>query len=153
MPIEQGVIEKASHQKALIRIRKSSACAGCGSRGSCEVVSDKAMLVEVANDLRAKAGDLVEISMPAPALLKISFCVYLLPVIALLVGACTGNAWGRLLPVGATLASILGGCCGVGLAFLILRRLDRSVEGRSEYHPRMTRILFIGESPPHDDSR
>ena len=62
MIIEEGVIEKTSHGKALVRIQKSAGCATCNSRDSCDVVSKKEMLIEVTNDFQAKLGDHVEIS-------------------------------------------------------------------------------------------
>ncbi len=49
------------------------------------------MLVEVSNDLQAKVGDLVEISIPEGTVLKLSVFVYLFPVIALIIGAFLGE--------------------------------------------------------------
>ena len=73
MVTEQGIIEEVSGQKALVRIKKSSACATCESRGNCEVVSGKSMVVEVANDLGGGKGDRVELSVPSGAFLKLSY--------------------------------------------------------------------------------
>ncbi|MBW2111858.1 MAG: SoxR reducing system RseC family protein [Deltaproteobacteria bacterium] len=72
MVTERGIIEDVTGQKTLVRISKSSACATCESRGSCEVSSGRSMLVEVANDLGGGKGDHVELSVPSGALLKLS---------------------------------------------------------------------------------
>ena len=91
MATEKGIIEKISHSDAVVRIQKSSACAHCESRGACQVSEGKAMLIEVANDLQAKVNDHVEISVPEGSLLKLSFLVYFVPILALIAGALGGS--------------------------------------------------------------
>jgi sigma-E factor negative regulatory protein RseC len=141
MLTEQGVIEKAFPKKALVRIQKSSCCAQCDSRGACQVLSDREMLIEVANDLQAKAGDQVEISVPARSLLKLSMLIYLLPILALILGAYAGGALAPFYRLSSNLASVLGGMIALGVTFFGLIILDRAVRKRPDYYPRMTRIL------------
>jgi sigma-E factor negative regulatory protein RseC len=141
MVTEQGVIERVSGQKAMVRIEKTSACATCESRGGCEVGSDKNMVVEVANDLGVGKGDYVELSVPSGAFLKLSLLVYILPVVALMAGAFAGGAFARVLHVPLSLASVIGGFLVMGITFYALKRLDRSSRAKSEFQPRMTRIL------------
>ncbi len=153
MIVEEGVIEKTSRRKAVVRIQKSAGCATCDSRDTCGVVSDKEMLIEVANALKAKPGDRVEISMPASSLLKLSLLVYFLPVVALVVGACVGAELARSFNVQPTLPSILGGGFAMAIVFCVLKWLDRVTNTKGEYHPRMTRILYSAGSLGHNDSR
>ncbi len=146
MVTEEGVIEKIFHQKAVIRIQKSSACAHCDSRGACQVISDKEMLIEIANDLQAKVGDHVEISVKESSLVKLSLLVFFLPIVALVVGAYAGGALADSLDIDSTLSSVLGGALAMGITFFALRRLERAIKDKAEYHPRMTRILIRAES-------
>ncbi len=141
MPIEEGVVLETSNQKALVRIQQGSACASCGSRDSCDISSGKNMTIEVSNDLKAKIGDLVQISLPESSLLKLSFLVYLLPVIALVAGACVGAKLAGLVNMDSTLASVVAGCSAMAIVFCVLRRLDGISDFRKKYYPRMTRIL------------
>ena len=87
MSNEEGIVEKTYRDKATVRIQRSSACAHCQSRGACQTLSDKEMLIDVTNDLDAKDGDRVEISIPTRSLLKLSLLVYFLPIVALVIGA------------------------------------------------------------------
>ena len=146
MVTEEGVIEKIFRQKALIRIQKSSACAHCDSRGACQVISDKEMLIEIANDLQAKVGDHVELSLQASSLVKLSLLVFFIPIVAFVVGAYAGGSLADFFDIESTLSSVLGGALAMGITFFALRRLERAAKDKGEYHPRMTRILIRAEA-------
>lgn len=99
------------------------------------------LLVEIDNALEAKVGDRVEISMPTGSLLGLSLLVYLVPIVALLVGAYVGQALSDALGAEPTPAAIVGGAVALVAAFLGLKRFDRSAVQRRRYVPKMTRIL------------
>lgn len=118
------------------------------------MLSEKTMHVEVVNDLGAKEGDRVELSVPTGSFLKLSILVYLLPVVALVGGAYGGSLWAEAQGGEDTLCSVLFGGIAMGIAFFGLRRLERSAASpSSDYQPRMTRILPNESPPPCDDSR
>ena len=153
MPTEEGVIKKTSAQKALVRIEKSSCCATCDSRGACKVLSDKEVLIEVANDLQAKVGDRVVLSVPARSLFKLSLLVYFMPIVGLIIGAYAGGVLAQSLEMETALPSILGGILAMGITFYILKKINRAAEQRRpHYLPRMTRVLFSESVPPSDDN-
>jgi len=147
MEVEQGIVEKASNRKAWVRIEQSSSCATCESRETCGVTSNKRMIVEVANDLQAKIGDRVEISMPESSLLKLSFLVYFLPILALMGGAILGARLAPFLNLSPTAASVIGGALAMATIYCVLRWLDRGSKTRDKFYPRMTRILFSAKPP------
>jgi len=100
------------------------------------------MLIEVPNDLRAREGDLVELSVPEGTVLKLSLLVYFLPVIALLIGAFSGSLIGKTLHTDSSLPAVLGGALLMVLVFYGLRRFERKKRSEKEsYFPRMTRII------------
>ena len=142
MITEQGVIEKVSGQKAVVRIEKTAACATCQSRDSCREASGKDMVIEVANELGAVEGDRIEISLPSGSFLMLSVLIYILPVAALIAGALAGGPLGRALNINLTLCSIAVGFLAMGITFYILKHFDRSARARKEFHPKMTRVLL-----------
>jgi sigma-E factor negative regulatory protein RseC len=151
---ERGVVEKSSPQKVVVRIEQSSACANCESRGACQVQNDKNFFVEVVNDLGAKVGDVVEISMPSGSVIKASLAVYALPVLGLIFGALSGGALAGTLHVQPTPASLIGGGAGLAVSIAVLKWFDRSVRSRPDYSPRMTKVFMTPGSPPScDDNR
>ena len=153
MITEEGVVEKISHSKAVVRVQRSSACARCGSRSACQVTEGRAMLIEVTNDLQARVHDHVEISVPGGSLLKLSLLVYFLPVLALIAGAGAGAAWAQSFNAQPTLASIVCGGLAMGIAFCVLKWVDRRTQAKRDFQPRITRILFSAKGPPPVDSR
>ena len=109
MLTEEGVVEKLLQQKARIRIKRSSSCASCESRGLCLTLNDRESTLEVDNHLRAQVGDRVEISIPAQSLLKVSLLVYILPIVTLIFGAYAGQVWAQARQMAPTIPSIVAG--------------------------------------------
>lgn len=149
---ERGIVEKIDNQKAIVRVKKSSACASCGSRDSCNI-SDRDMLVEVSNDLKAEAGDFVEISVPEGTLLRLSMLVYLLPIIALMIGAFLGNFLAKSFQTNPSLTAVIGGGIFLGATFYGLKLYERTNKSGEKHFPRMTRIFTSGASPQPCDNR
>ena len=147
MITEQGVIEEIVQQKAVVRIQKSSACAGCDSRGSCMAMEDKTMLIELANELQANVGDRVELGMRSGSLIKLSLLIYFFPVIGFVAGAFIAAAWAESLHIDSTTASLLGGIIVMAITFFVLKWLNRGAQDKGEYRPRMTRILAKADPP------
>jgi sigma-E factor negative regulatory protein RseC len=153
---ERGVVEKIVHQRAVIKLHRSSGCDTCEARGSCHADGEKEMLVEVENELRVKEGDFVELSIPARSVAKMALVVYLGPVAALIAGAFAGDALGKSFQLNSPLAPVIGGVALLAASLLALKAYDRFGQSRPEYHPHMTRVLATGpgpSSPPSGDSR
>ena len=137
---EQGKIEEIHKQTAMVRIRRRSACAHCQSRGSCSI-AERDMVIEVPNDLQAGVGDEVEVSMPEGTLLRLSALIYMLPVIALLVGAFFGAVLGEALQTNTSLTAIVLGGGFMAVSFYGLILYDRKKRKGNGYCPRMTKVL------------
>lgn len=150
MEIEEGIIEKISRRKAWVRIQRRAACSTCSSHDTCDIVSNKGKVtIEVVNHLKAKIGDHVEISMPEGSLLKLSFLVYFLPVVALILGAVLGEKWAEYAQTDSALFSIGGGAVAMSMVFCLLKWFERGSKTKDKYYPRMTRIIY---SPSHNES-
>jgi len=141
MVTEEGIVERVFQQKAEVRIQESSSCANCKSRDGCEISSGKEILIEVVNNLGAKRGDHVEISVSTGVLLKLSMLVYFLPIVALVIGAWAGSMWSQFFGAGSTSGPIAGGVFCMGITFFVLKRVDRSARDKGRYSPLMTRII------------
>jgi sigma-E factor negative regulatory protein RseC len=141
---EIGIIERVEGRRAVVRIQKGGSCAACENRSSCHIDSDRPLFVEVDNEMGAAEGDRVELSMPTSSLLKLSFLVYMVPVLALVMGAILGAEWAESLGLSPTSASLLLGGSALAVSFLFLRRLDRFLRHRPEYRPSLTKVFSNG---------
>jgi sigma-E factor negative regulatory protein RseC len=151
---EEGIVESISQRKAVVRIQKGAQCKNCSSREGCGVSGGREMQIDLENELGAKVGDYVEISLPTRSLMKLSLLVYLLPVLALIVGAYLGRLIGtEVLQSHSAVISVICGAVAMGAAIFGLRWFDRRVQVSSGYRPRMTRILFNVSTSGAADSK
>lgn len=141
MITEQGIVEEVLGHSVVVRIQRSAACASCDSKGLCRDMADKTMRLELENNIHAKEGDRVEITIRSGALAKISLLLYMIPAVALVVGAYGGARLGGLAGADSTLASIVGGLGAMGAIFYLIARMDKARGVREEFKPRLTRIL------------
>ncbi len=116
--VGNGIVVKTDGKRAIVRIRKSSACGhDCGE---CRVCNNPEFETEVINEIGAKVGDRVAIGAPTTEVLFSAFLVYMLPVLGVLV-------------IGIILSSVFenafiiaSGCVlWVLIWFLIIRRRNR----------------------------
>ncbi|PLX80903.1 MAG: hypothetical protein C0616_06735 [Desulfuromonas sp.] len=149
------IVELKSPQRAMVLCRKSSACQHCSSKEACGLGSDEGTrLVEADNQLGAKVGDKVRIAITSRTLLRSSFLVYIVPLIALLVGAGLGQFIGEKMAQGPDpnlLAALLGSAFMVGSLLVI--KVGSKALPQEDYMPRIVRILddecALGEELKH----
>jgi sigma-E factor negative regulatory protein RseC len=151
---EEGIVERISQGKAAVRIQKGAQCKSCSSRDGCGVSTGGELQIDLENELGAKVGDSVEISLPTRSLMKLSLLVYFLPVLALILGAYLGRLVGtEVFKSDSAVPSVVCGAIAMGATFLSLRWVDRRIQVSSGYRPRMTRILFSVSRSEADDSK
>jgi len=144
------VLETREDRTALVCCSKSSLCEHCSSSGSCGMGSDSGeRMILAGNALGAQVGDRVRLSVSTRTFLQSSFTVYIVPLIALVIGAAAGQLIGERLADGPDpnlLAAILGCAFLVG-AFLVIRVGSRALPDE-RYRPQITAIIPPeGESP------
>jgi len=150
-----SVVELKGKETAVVLCQKSSFCKSCPSMQSCHVGDDnRTMLVEALNAVGAAVGDRVRLVTSTRSFLQSSFLLYIVPLIALLVGAVSGHQVGSHLAGGPDpnlLAAILGTTFLVG-SFFVIRVGSRAIP-KETYMPRIVEILPAesaqGEELPH----
>ncbi len=145
---EEGTVQKILPGKAIVKVQRHAACEQCDSRGACDIFEGKEVEVEVLNELEASEGDRVEVSVPGRSLLKLSFFVYFLPVVALILGASVGNYLGPAVGVNSALGAIGTGAALMVGTFWTLKRLDKLAISSDAYSPRITKVLSSSVGVP-----
>lgn len=134
---------------ARVRSDRKGACGGCHSgHGGCRsCLAGSKFESHVTDTVGAQPGDLVKVSLNSSSFFKGAALLYLFPIAALMIGAHTG-AWGaEQIGWQQTTGAILGAAAGIGIAGLLLIRLDRSQSARRSLTPSIVEILSDGSSP------
>jgi sigma-E factor negative regulatory protein RseC len=120
-------------------------CDGCSSHGTCKALGGgKEMEVEALNTALARPGDQVLLTLKDQSLLKLSFLVYMFPVLALILGAALGQKVADFFSIDSEMSSFGLGTLFFALAFVLVRIKDRKLERTGETIPRVARILKEG---------
>jgi sigma-E factor negative regulatory protein RseC len=136
MATEEGIVIKISPDKAWVKTSRTSACKACASRKSCHLSEDgQEMEVEVFNDVGAKVGDRILLGVATSALLKISFLLYIFPILV------AGQKIAASLALGGSGLSVLFGFVSFVVAFALVRLRGRRLSRNQAYYPRIIKIL------------
>jgi sigma-E factor negative regulatory protein RseC len=138
---EQGVVTRLLPGKlAEVGCRQNEACSKCGV---CRTGAEAGMLiVEADNTLGAQINDIVEFEIPTELVVKGSFTLFLVPVIALFIGYLLGakvvgllGGWGSEETFG-----IIFGLLALASSFLAVRWYDQNIVSRSASRAKIVRI-------------
>ena len=137
------VVELKGRHSAVVMCQKSSLCEHCATSGSCTLGdNDKTRLIEVHNYLNAAVGDHVRIATTTKSFLRSSFLLYIVPLIALVIGAVAGKLLGDHVETGLDpnlLSAIFAVFFMVG-SFVILR-VGSSALSADSYKPKIVAII------------
>ncbi len=141
MITENGIVTKTADGMAWVKTERSSACASCSSRHSCNPLGEgEDREVETRNRLEAIPGDAVVIQVDTAPMLKLVFLVYVFPIICMIVGAAAGQYAAPGLGADETITSVVGAVFVFSAAFLIIRGIGGKIAGNDAYRPKIVRI-------------
>ena len=137
------VVELKGKHTAVVMCQKSSLCENCATSGACTMGDDdRTRLIDVQNSLGATVGEQVRIATTTKSFLQSSFLIYIVPLIALVIGAIVGKLVGENLVTGLDpnlLSAVFGVFFMIG-SFVILRVGSSALEPES-YMPKIIEIL------------
>ena len=86
-------------------------------------------------------GDHIVLSVSSSAVLKVSFLLYVFPILLMIVGAAIGQNLGPRLRMDPSMLSLLTGLLFFLAAFVIVRLRSNRMGEKDEYRPRIVRII------------
>ena len=140
MATEKGIVTKTSLGTAWVKTMQSEACEGCSSCGTCNAQRPDSE-VEVVNEVGAKVGDRIIIDFKTSAFLKVTFMLYIFPIICLTLGAMLGLRFAEEYGYDPSAASALMGFAAFFASVFIIRMAGRKMATRKHYRPQITKIL------------
>jgi len=132
-----GVVKAVQGRTALVLTRMEPECEVCTAKDACFTMGGGGANTEVRarNTAKAQVGDVVTISMRGSSLLKISFLIYMVPILALIGGIVSGYLLSKLISVDENvLVGIFGGLALVA-AFLWVKKKGDKLSNRQEFIP------------------
>ncbi|MFU0801141.1 MAG: SoxR reducing system RseC family protein [Xylanivirga thermophila] len=136
---ELGRIVDIEGSYAIVSVKRSEACSKCGA---CEMgTTDKETRLKIQNDLKGTVGDMVEIELPAQQFLKASAILYLIPLVALLIGVFSGYAIGNNLGINGELTGAILGIILTAVTYLVIKMMDPVFRKTNKFLPQMVGIV------------
>ncbi|KXG74070.1 SoxR reducing system RseC family protein [Thermotalea metallivorans] len=135
------VIEVVKNNKARVLMTKHSACGDCGA---CQHGKENMQLSIVAmNEVGAKAGDWVEVNMETQNVMGAAFIVYVIPLMAMLLGIGTGSFLLKNMHIEENLEAYSAGIGFILMActFFIVKVFEKRFHQDKRYIPTITKIL------------
>ncbi len=121
---ETGRVVEVQEGRARIETRRSAGCGQCSARGACASLGGgRDATVWVEDPIGTHPGESVIIAVPEGTVVRASFLVYLVPVLALVAGAVLGQALSRRWGLSPDLGAAAVGIGAMVLAFLLARHL------------------------------
>lgn len=137
------IIELKAADVALVLCQKNSACAHCSAEGVCNPGdTGQARSVQAYNPIGARVGDQVRLSVSTRSFLRSSFLLYIVPLIALIIGAVVGQEIAPLIENGLD-ANALSAIIGTGLmatSFFVIRLINSRLS-KKDYMPQITAVV------------
>jgi len=146
MQEEVGTVIESRGGTARVLVKRNSACDHCPSRYCCASLGGDLKAIDVSNVIGAEKGQKVKIGISPKAVLKASLILYMVPILALIIGAVLGNY------LGAQHNDIWSFSMGIGFfagSYIVIKALSKRFEGKAEYLPVVTEILASQISGHH----
>lgn len=136
-----GVVTAVKDQHARVVMQRHSSCGSCNA---CKMGQEENKLeIEVINEAGAQVGDRVSVDMESQDVLSAAFIVYVIPLLALLVGIFAGSYLLSWLEIGA-MKDIYVALIGFGLmalTFLIIKKKEGGFKLSKKFHPVITEVI------------
>jgi sigma-E factor negative regulatory protein RseC len=133
---EVGIVVEIDGKIAKVRASRHGDCKNCGA-----CPGDSAIVVNAQNPLSAKVGQLVAFEIQETNMLQAAFIVYIMPLIAIFVGALVGDFIANKFGQTVVTFQICGGIIAFILAVIYIKLYDGSARKNEKMQPVITKIL------------
>lgn len=136
MKTEQGLVIEVIGDVAKIKVGRHSDCKNCGA-----CPGNDSVIICAKNKAGAKCGQRVEFEVKEANVLWAAFIVFILPLIALFVGAMIGGFIGKSFGVSITIFQIIGGLVAAVASLIFVKICDKNTAKNNKSMPVIVKIL------------
>jgi sigma-E factor negative regulatory protein RseC len=98
-------------------------------------------MVEVENPIHAKVGDRILLNVKTASLLKVSFLIYVFPILCMIAGAGLGQGAGIIAGLNPAWTSPVGAVVFFLGALFYMKSKGNRLAQSADYRPKIVRIL------------
>lgn len=131
-----GVVIEVNGEMAKVKSSRHGDCKNCGA-----CPGDNATVLDVQNPLGAKPGQRVAFEIKEVNMLKAAFVVYIMPLIAIFLGAVIGMWLAEKMQKSVQAFQIGGGIVAFLLSIIYVKVFDKSAQGDEKMIPIITRVV------------
>lgn len=135
--VEEGIVLSVDNGIAEISVIQNENCGECSAKIICKPNKDDRNILRVEDPLGVKPGDTVKIEIQGSSLLKVSFQLYGIPLILLLVGILFGTS----IFSGYKFSELYSVLFGLGL--IVIYFLFTFSRSRSQRNQILPKIVFV----------
>ena len=134
---EEGIIIDISKDNiAKIKVGRHSDCKNCGA-----CPGDSSMVIDAKNTVDAKIGQRISFEMKETNMLMAAFVVYILPLVAVVIGAVIGQTIAKKFGYSIRGFQIGGGIITFILSIVNIKIFDKYAHDNEKMQPVIIRIL------------
>lgn len=136
MKTEQGLVIEVIDEEAKIKVGRHNDCKNCGA-----CPGNDSVIIVANNQVGAKPGQRVLFEVKEKSILKATFIVFILPLVALFIGAMLGGFVGEYIEANIRMFQIIGGTVAFLLSVVVIKAFDRATSKSDKSKPVIVRIL------------
>ncbi len=138
---QYGIVTSVEGETAKVLMKRHSSCGSCSA---CKMGQEEAKLeVKAINNVNAKTGEWVSVNMEDQDVLTAAFMVYVIPLLALLVGVIGGSYILSLVGIVeyTDIYAALIGFVTMGISFISLKKREGNLKNNKRFLPVITEIV------------
>ena len=133
---QEGIVLEVIGNMAKVKTSRHNDCENCGA-----CPGNSAMVLEALNSVGAKPGQRVAIEVQEINMLKAAFIVYILPLIAVFIGALLGGVVAQKFGNESLWFQVTGGVVAFVLSVVYIKYFDSAARLDVKMQPIIVRIL------------
>ena len=135
-----AVVKGVQGRMAVVITKMEPECESCEAKGACFTFGGGGANTEVKarNTVGAEIGDIVTLSMKGSSIIKVSFLVYMLPILAIIGGIVLGYLAARLIPIDENILVGVFGLFAFSGAFVWVKKKGNRLADNKEFVPEIT---------------
>ncbi len=133
--VQEGFVMSVDGDLAKVRVAPNADCDNCGQ---CNIVH---MEILAYNPLNATIGQKIRFTMIHDSMIKISFMMFILPLISILGGIYAGSVFALSAGINGTAASTAGAFMFLAVAILIIYLYDKKYKLNRSNFPQIIEVI------------